>query len=648
MKEAKRVMRAICPRLTERRSSAGARLFPLAFIITLVLLVVWAGAEPIVILLDGFEDGVGKWRTNDSTIAGTSEVAQLCGIYVTRDTPPRGGGAQAATIDFQPADDAWASVSIPVEGTAWANAGAGALQMWVKGRGEKETVDVIVRAEVPRDNGPPADRRYVQTLNISGDEWSRITLRFFGFKTQDDQVLTPGLLRHIYLLQFVKTGTWDALRFDVDDIRVIPAEKSPDTPDQLPTNEIIIVDFGRDLGRVLGQVGFNLATPLSAVASDRGTLKKISENTAKLAPCVGRITLQDYGTQAESYDLAVVNRNVNWLLDLGVRPMLALDARPKDTPGDINRDRLEDFVRLVELRRGTENRPYYELCIAPDSPSSGAMDRLAQRFNEAALKLREADPTMRLGSPAYLQPGRAEVQRFARSAREPYFISYSIARNIDSDIAPDDLAVLAREGASEDPGEHGYRAIRSALEGAPGLPQLFITDWGIRRSQPPVGPGAEKLAEGRDAAYLATSVLGATRWVDKLLWRRLIDDECGLLNTDGTPRVLYRAACLVHDYAPRGSSMRAMIVYSPDLLLAAVATDRAHNIFVVNWSEEARKIRLRAIGLGRPDAVREHKLDPVNDTAIQHRNLGKNLSQTATFGGPGVTVIEFVGCEREQ
>ncbi len=641
-------MRAICPRLVKRQSGVGTRLLSVLFIITLALLVVLAGAEPLVMLLDGFENGVGKWRTNDSTIAGTSEVAKLCGIYVTRDTPPRGGGAQAATIDFQPAEGAWASVSLPVEGAAWASAEAGAVQMWVKGRGDKETVDVILRAEVPGPEGPPVDRRYVQTLDISGDEWRRVTLRFFGFKTEDDQVLTRGLLRHIYLLQFVKTGAWDAIRFDVDDIRVIPAETPADAPSQLPTQEIVIIDFGRDLGRVLGQVGFNLSSSLPATASDRQTLKRISQNTAKLAPCVGRIMLQDYGTQTKPYDLAVVNRNVNWLLDLGIRPMIAVDVRPTDGPVTIDRARIEDFAKLVELRRGTENRPYYELCIAPDSPSSETLKRLPQWFNDAAENLLEADPTMRLGGPAYIQAGRAEVREFAQSARKPYFVSYSMAQEIEGATDPDALAVMAREGAREDAGEHGYRAIRSAIGAAPGQPELFITDWGISRSEPPVGPNAENLADGYDAAYLATSVLGATRWVDKLLWRRLIDDECGFLKTDGRPRTLHRAACLMHDYAPRGASMRAMVRYSPELLIAAVATSEAHNIFVVNWSKRPVKVSLRAIGLSRPESVREHKLDPVNDEATQHRNLGTNLSQTATFSGPGLTVIELIGCEEEQ
>ncbi|MFP3903160.1 MAG: hypothetical protein ACLFWB_02840 [Armatimonadota bacterium] len=638
-------MRATCPRLKKRQRAVGARLFALVFIFALALMVVWAGAEPLVILLDGFEDGVGKWRTNDSTIAGTSEAAELCGMYVTTDTPPRGGGAQAATIDFQPARGAWASVSIPIDGGAWANAEAGSLQMWVQGRGRDQTVDVILRAAVPRDDGPPQDRSYVQRLDINDDEWRKVTLRFFGFKTQDDQVLTPGLLRHVYLLQFVKTGTWDALRFDVDDIRVVPAEKSRDTPQQLPKEEIVIVNFGRDLGRVLGQIGFNLSSSLPATASDRQRLKKISENTSRLGPCVGRIMLQDYATKKEPYDLALVNRNVNWLLDLGIRPMIALDARPGERSGDIDHDRVEDFIKLVEVRRGTEHRPYYELCIAPSSDSSGMPEALPEWFNDAADRLRKADPTMRLGAPRYFAPTRTEVEEFARSAQDPHFTSYSLEQQIGASIAPEMLALMAREGSRGDAEQRGYRAIRSAIGAAPGQPELFITDWGISRSEPPVGPGAEKLAEGRDAAYLATSVLGAARWVDKLLWRRLIDDDCGFLKTDGSPGVLDGAACLMHDYAPRGSSMRAMIPYSPELLLAAVTTKSSHNVFVVNWSKEPVKISLRAVGLTRPESVREHRLDPVSDSNIQHRNLGSNLSQTATFSGPGVTVIELIGCE---
>ena len=60
---------------------------------------------PTAILLDDFEDGVGAWRTNDSTLMGEQRPARYSGIYPTADTPP-GGSAQAGMIDFPPAKSA--------------------------------------------------------------------------------------------------------------------------------------------------------------------------------------------------------------------------------------------------------------------------------------------------------------------------------------------------------------------------------------------------------------------------------------------------------------------------------------------------------------------------------------------------------------
>ena len=616
----------------------------------LLLMLILAGstlaAPPAAVLVDDFEDGVGAWKTNDSTVTGTGRVATLCGIYAASSTT-QVPGQRAAMIDFGPAKDAWASVSLPVDGKEWQENQAGQLSLWLKGITADRVVRITLRVRVPLAGGDVEEHSYYQDLHIVGDSWQHVTLRFFGFRTQDGTVLDEETVSGVCLLQFVKTGTWDRVRFHVDQIEVQPADYGPlQGPDQPPAS--VVVDLSRDLGRCLGQVGFNLAANTAVIGGESEARARISSLIADLTPCVGRLRLGSfYDAQARSFDIAGLNHHVNWLLKAGVRPLICLDLPDENerlgAPVD---DHLEALLRtvpvkLAELRRGTQMAPYYELYKAPMGGRFAEVSELVTDYNAFATALREADRSARIGGPGFVLPDQWRIKEFIAGSNPLHFLSYAVRPDgpaTASDRRPLEAALHGTCGGED---EWRYQQVATHLETVRPSPQLFITDWGMRRS---AGASTELAAytDAAEATFLAASALAASRYADKLLWTTLVDATAGLLDTHGQPRPAYWAAWLVSKYAPRGATFRALIRYSPDVLIAAVSTRHAANIFVINHAAYPTTVAVEATGIPQPEIVRERKLDLGEANTVQHHNLSLSRTQQVKFLGPGVSVVQFI------
>ena len=625
-----------------------------ALLLMMLLCPIASSAPPTAILLDDFEDGVADWTTNDSTVAGSGRLATLCGIYATammppgsQDAPPPSGGVQGAMLDFLPATNAWASVSLPVNGEQWRENQVGQLSLWAKATTPGASARVTLRAQVPLADGKVEDRSYSQQLKLTDHKWQHLSLRFFGFRTDDGTPLDDETVSHIYLLQFVKAGTWDRVRFCVDQIKVHPLAHGDERPPlQDSSAETVVVDLRQNLGRCLAQVGFNLGANTPVIGTDEQLIKRISTLTADLTPCVGRLRLADYYLPNEGqFDIARLNNNVNWLLGVGVRPLICLDV-PADVPESTNPAYLQALfnstcVKLAELRRGTQRSPYYELYEAPMGGRFGDVGELLSEYNRLAEGLRAADPTAQIGAPGFAGTDQWLIKEFVGGADSLHFLSYCL--RLEGPTWPDDprLAAAALHGAAPVEDAWGYEQIARYLGATGRRPELFITDWGIKR-----GPSADSAPatdqEAAEAVFLVTSALSAARYADKLLWAQLIDPSSGLLTPEGHPRPAYWAAWLTKTYALRGASCRAYIPCSGGILIAAVATEHAANVFVVNRSPWPTAVTFRVVGLPRPEIVRERKLDLGEANTVQHRNLSLSTTQRVKFEGPGVSVIQFI------
>lgn len=610
---------------------------------------------PTAILLDDFEDGVGAWRTNDSTLLGEQRAARYSGVYPTADTPP-GGGAQAAMIDFPPAKNAWASISLPVDGKLWAAHDIGVVSMWVKGTDAGNEVLVTLRVNAPTADGRTEDRSYYQVLRPDGKAWQRVTLRLFGFRDQEGQSLPPDLRSAIYLLQFVKTGSWERVRMYVDTIEARPSDYpaapgSTTTPKQPADANLITIDMSRDIGRCLAQVGFNLGAGSVATGSNRKLSETVSKLAADLAPCVGRLRVAHcFVPRTSSYDITSLNAAVNWLISAGVKPLLCfgVPSAPANPAGP-SAERLlyQAAVDIADLRRGAQLSPYYELfedpITRPDSITPGfeRVRDLVTAYNGLAAGIAHADPTARTGGAGFRGADEWAIREFAAGADPLAFVSYRLVYH--GPMRPGDkrMETDILRGFSGGEYDWTYEQAAQYLDEVTAQPELFITDWGVRR-EPETNRQANLDNSAGEAVFLATSALAACRHVDKLLWTDLVDDSSGLIDVHGRPRPAYWAAWLLCKYAPRGSTCSTLVDYRSRLLIAGIRTRSSANIFVVNRTPWPMSVTLRATGVGTQATVREHKLDIMEANAVRHRNLSLSTTQNVSLTGPGVTVVQFI------
>ncbi len=610
---------------------------------------------PTAILLDDFEDGVGAWRTNDSTLMGEQRPARYSGIYPTGDTPP-GGGAQAAMIDFPPAKSAWASISLPVDGKLWAAHDVGVVSMWVKHADAGSEVLVTLRVNVATADGRTEDRSYYQTLRADGKAWQRVSLRLFGFRDHEGESLPPDLRSAIYLLQFVKTGSWERVRMYVDTIEARPPDYpatpgSTPTPEQPASADLITIDMSRDIGRCLAQVGFNLAAGSVATGSNRKLSETVSKLAADLAPCVGRLRVaHSFVPRTSSYDITALNAAVNWLVSAGVKPLLCfgMPSAPADPTGPSAERRLyQTAIDIADLRRSAQLSPYYELfedpITRPDSIAPGfeRVRDLVTAYNGLAAGIAHADPTARTGGSGFRGADEWAIREFAAGADPMAFLSYRLV--YQGPMRPGDkrMETDILRGFSGGEYDWTYEQAAQYLDEVTARPELFITDWGIRR-EPETNRQANLENAAGEAVFLATSALAASRHVDKLLWTNLVDDSSGLIDVRGRPRPAYWAAWLLCKYAPRGSTCSTLVDYRSRLLIAGTRTRTSANIFVVNRTPWPMSLTLRATGVGTPATVREHRLDIMEANELRHRNLSLSTTQKVSLTGPGVTVIQFI------
>lgn len=615
-----------------------------------------AQPPPAAILLDDFEDGVGAWRTNDSTVMGEQRPARYAAISPVADTPP-GGGAQAAMVLFPPADKAWASISLPVDGKQWAAHNVGVVSMWVRQADAGDEMLVTLRVNAPTVDGGTEDRSYSQALRPGSKAWQHVSLRLFGFRDQRGRPLPQESRSAIYLLQFVKTGSWEGARVYVDTLEARPLDYPATPGSTVPSGppaaqDVVTVDMSRDIGRCLGQIGFNLAAGSAATGSNRELSGTISKLAAELAPCVGRVRVAHYFTaQTSSYDLISLNGAVNRLISAGIKPLLCF-GMPSAPPGPLGppAERLlyQTAVDVAAIRRGAQLSPYYELfedpITRPDSvaPAFERVHDLVLAYNRLAAGIADADPTARVGGSGFRGADEWLLREFGAGADPLAFLSYRLV--YQGPVCPGDrrLEDDIIRGFSGGEYDWTYEQAAKYLDEVTQRPELFITDWGVRREPQPDRRAAIDETAG-EAAFLATSALVASRHVDKLLWTDLVDESSGLIDLRGRPRPAYWAAWLVSKYAPRGSTCSALVDYRSRLLIAGVRTKTSANVFVVNRTRSPMNLALQVTGVDTPVTVREHRLDILDANEVRHRNLSLSTTQKVSLTGPGVLVLQFIG-----
>ena len=606
----------------------------LALAVMACVALIGAGAcaqEPATVVIADFETGVGAWLTNDGHVDG-ARPSDICGIYAI-ERPEGDHTEQAALIEFKAARNTWASVRLPVSGQTWLEHDAGQIAMWLRGDGSDNTVDLTLRALVGQ---PRRDVSYVYKLSLENSQWERRAIRLFAFKNAEGQPIDGEALRGVYLIQFVKTGSWPHITFQVDDIRAEPVPGVTLGGGTTPPSLSATVDFRKVVGPMLTRVGANLGPDLTAVLDDRSASQRASASLREIAPCLVRLRLSDfYRPVPDEYDLVRVNRTLNWIADSGARPLICLSpgAAPATAdPAASQQQFIAAAVKLVSLRRGGSGVNYYEIFDSPLLTGRFAdVAGLVAGYNDMARRVLAADPEARVGGPGLASPWGENVEGFLRGAETLHFLSFSFHGAHTSVAATGALFEAAVSGVSGDLPQ------QLSLAEVAGLART------LRRPMPEllINAISPSSADGRDAAFAAAwtaaVVLSASPCADRMLSRALMGD---LLGPDGAPLPAYWAVSLVRSYAPRGSVLCELTRPDPDLLIAAVWTAASRNVIAVYGGQQPRSLVVDCWGTGSPLLVRGRQLMATGEVRSSDRSI--TPQQAIDFDGPGVAAIEFV------
>ncbi len=611
----------------------------------LLCVVLAAPAGAVSIVLDDFESGVSAWRTNDEHVAAT-RPSDICGIYtIGRRTET--GTQQAALVEFEAAERTWASVTLPIDGAAWAEANVGQIALWVRGDGSENTVDFTLRARVGEER---RDVSFIYRLPLSSREWERRAVRLFAFKDAEGNAPDADAIRGAYLLQFVKTGSWPALSFNVDEIvaEPIPGAEAPiEPPAQQPLS--VRVDFGQTIAPLLGQVGVNLGSDLTPVLDDPVSAQALGRALHELTPCVARLRLSDFRDERlGDYDLVRLNRAVNWIDEAGARALICLD--PARVPvGNTDEEQWDpDFedaaLRLVALRRGGPHLRYYEVFDSPLLTGQVAdVEELVGAYNRIAARVLATDPEARVGGPGLASAWDSNVRGFLEGAETLHFLSLQLygAHNAAAERAQ--LFEAACSGVTSDlPNQLSPAAVRHLAQTLRRpTPELFATAMAMNSARRPGGEAADARIETPfGAAWLAAAVLSSSTAADKFVHFKLFGDGWGMADRRGATNALHTAAWLLRLYAPRGATLCQLSRVDDAMLVAAVWTSTARNLFVVYGGEAPRTVVIDAWGIGSPVMVRERRI--TSRGALVMSDLPNSAAQSIEFDGPGVSVIQFV------
>ena len=122
------------------------------------------------VLVENFEDGIGAWTTNDGKAAGDPDKVTLCTLSEVTPGAPGMGGARCALVEFQAAQDTWASITLPVKGALWARNGCTQLRLMIKGDGSKAPVKLALRV-IYQSEKERRDLSFYYLLNLESWDW---------------------------------------------------------------------------------------------------------------------------------------------------------------------------------------------------------------------------------------------------------------------------------------------------------------------------------------------------------------------------------------------------------------------------------------------------------------------------------------------
>jgi len=601
-------------------SSGGA----VAVLVTAALLLVAGAAcpqvpeagQPVALLVENFEAGMGQWRTNDGLAVGNGRPT-LATIESATPGAPGKGGAQGGLIKFLPGARTWASASLPVNGAAWAAADCDRLSFQLRGDGSANALSVVLRSYT--GTGRQTDTSYAHPLSLADTAWKPVVLLFDDFRTRAGEPLDRNheALAGIRLLQFVETGTWPAQRLMVDDLRVENAAHAA-----LEAGQAVgpVVPLEVNLGRLVGasrlQSGLCLGSNYEPILSAKATSSALQAALGALGPCPVRVRLADFTDRRQkTTDLVRLGQALDWIRAAGCTPVVCLD-RPPPGAGADPAAAWQSFGALAALiaeqQSAAEGRRIYEIGDEPLQDSlEGSIEEVTGRYNEIAAQVLLADPEAEVGGPGFASCVRSQLTYFLRHARQLSFLSVHFRGTHNPATRGEALFGTAFSTVAADLGDEVPLTELRAMVGAlrTDEPQVWVTELALNSSREPAGQARDgRIQTHYGAAWLAALAGTAATSVDELLWFKLVGQGWGLVDEAGGAFPAYYATRLLGQALPAGAQLTAA-VRSEAWSATGLVHEQARSVLLVRDGPGLGRAAVRPAGAGPYAAARLHVLD---------------------------------------
>ena len=614
-------------------------------------------AKPRPVVVENFEQGIGRWSTNDDVTGGVGP-AEKCAIYAVGGGAPE-GGKQSARVQFERSESGWASASISVDGAEWRRRNCARISLWIRGDGSDETVRIVLRVQTKQ---PQRDEAFFQTVKIDSTDWENYGLRFFGFHDAAGKALSAQDIGHIRLLQFAKTGGWPAFRFRVDEIVAepeagveVPEPRVPEvTPEPGGGGKAVVLkpDFAKAGTPALAQLGLDLGSVPTVLEGGSKDAKTWAEAAVSdLGPCAVRMQFSDYfDAKKSAYNLKLLRSHVGWVRDHKCRPLICLNVPQIPAADATKRERLYGLfitalTDLVKSLAGSPQATYYEIFDEPITSGTFAdVARMTAAYNKLAALVAASDPEARIGGPGFSSSWDERLTEFLKGAERLDFLSFHFygAHSMQAEAGGlFEAAGLTKAG--DVPHQLSFQLVRRLsreLRKTP--PEVFVTELSLNAARDDQGRARDqRWASSFGAAWLTAASLSGTPYVDKLIVSRLYGAGFGVISDSGKPRDAYWASWLLKNYAPRGSTRLELFSVGPMTVAATFRTRSACNLVIAHAGADPLEFDLQPTGLPALSQVRT-RLVGEGDKGWTGAYLPVSEAQNVKMNGPGVLVVQWV------
>ncbi|RYX86111.1 hypothetical protein EON83_02515 [bacterium] len=617
-----------------------------AFLVAFSLLVSSASAfaqTPVTIVVDNFESGVENWTHNDKNRVGLSNIIP--------DAPGAFGKSKGcALLTFKAGKAAWASLSRPVDGAAWSDAGAQTLNFAMNGGGEITGVLLQLRGKI---NGEDVAFTLPRPVRLDQQKWRQVAVPLTDFKGPKGEALAPRL-SSVYMLQFQQSGSWESRFFSIDDITIkgtgtplvaptpTPAPRVPTptpsastTPPPANGDITVQVDFLKTSGQIRAGANVSLGAPFDA------RTQVVLESNPTFRGAIGTLTPRwirlDAGALVDIADSSKPSFNFSRLVASAARAKAlktqVLISLPNSAEWGLDERGYASLCAQAARALRAQNVRAWELATS----SSDLNDATALSFyNAGYASLKGVSPTYLVGGTAAAAGEANTVGALLRGARGLDFLAVRFFGTPDGGGSDAEVMNAARTvtGLKTAAGLLDKSRFRKAA--------LFITEANIAG----VGVGGTtpddpRLTQMIAGAWWGQFLSSGSRLADQIFTSDASNPEWGLLDAGSKAYPAYYASWMWNTFFPSGAA-RVITTSSNEAVTALAAnTATAHNVWLINTTNDPQNVQLGIRGFA---VLRQARIRIFDDPrqSVRFEELPKSPFQTIKLAPYAVAVLQFI------